>query len=130
MSAGTPIRLEKFYAMPYVGNSQLFFYRKDLFDAQHLPEPKTWDDVLAAAARLSSKEIVNGKPVERFGYVMRAAPGNAAVTDFMPLFWAYGADLLDAQGQPSVRTPESIAALEMMLRPGKILTARLRGLQR
>ena len=114
-----PYKTGKFYALPYVGNSQLFFYRKDLFELHHLAEPKTWDDVLAAAAKLRFKETVNGKIDERFGYVMRAAPGNAAVTDFMPLFWAYGGELLDAKGNPSVNTAESVAALEMMLRLGK-----------
>jgi multiple sugar transport system substrate-binding protein len=114
-----PYKTGKFYALPYVGNSQLFFYRKDLFAAEHLADPKTWDDVLAAAAKLSYLHVVNDKPIERYGYVMRAAPGNAAVTDFMPLFWAYGADLFDAAGNPTVNTPEGIAALDMMLKLGK-----------
>ena len=114
-----PYKTGKFYALPYVGNSQLFFYRKDLFHREHLAEPKTWDDVLAAAAKLQLKDPIKGRTIERYGYVMRAAPGNAAVTDFMPLFWAYGAELLDAKGNPSLNTSESLAALEMMLRLGK-----------
>ena len=114
-----PYKTGKFYAVPYVGNSQLFFYRKDLFGMAHLTEPKTWDDVLAAAARLQYRQVINEKVSERFGYVMRAAPGNAAVTDFMPLFWAYGAELLDANGNPTVNTPAGIAALDMMLRLGR-----------
>ena len=114
-----PYKTGKFYAVPYVGNSQLFFYRKDLFMLERLPEPKTWDDVLTAAIKLQSRRIIDGKPSERYGYVMRAAPGNAAVTDFMPLFWAYGAEMFDANGNPTVNTPESIASLDMMLRLGK-----------
>ena len=114
-----PYKTGKFYALPYVGNSQLFFYRKDLFTSYNLPEPKTWEDVLAAAAKLQIAQADHGKQPERFGYVMRAAPGNAAVTDFMPLFWAYGADLLDANGNPTLTTPQSVAALEMMLKLGK-----------
>ena len=31
-----PFKTGKFYAIPYVGNSQLFFYRKDLFERDHL----------------------------------------------------------------------------------------------
>src|SRR3981189_1125888 len=30
-----------YYALPYVGNSQLFFYRKDLFAKYNLPAPAT-----------------------------------------------------------------------------------------
>jgi len=32
-----------FYALPYVGNSQLFFYRKDLFDKYKLGPPDRWE---------------------------------------------------------------------------------------
>ena len=35
-----------------------------------------------------------------YGYVMRAAQGNAAVADFMPIFWAFGAEMFDANGAP------------------------------
>lgn len=113
-----PYKTGKFYAIPYVGNSQLFFYRQDLFDLERLKPPKTWDDVLAAAEKLTQRGP-SGKKIERYGYVMRAAPGNSAVTDFMPLFWAYGAEMFDAVGKPTVNTPESIASLEMMLKLGK-----------
>jgi multiple sugar transport system substrate-binding protein len=41
------------------------------------------------------------------------------VTDFMPLFWAYGAEMFDAKGNPTVNSPEGIAALEMMLKLGQ-----------
>jgi multiple sugar transport system substrate-binding protein len=114
-----PYKTGKFYALPYVGNSQLFFYRRDLFELEHLAEPKTWDEVLAAAAKLEVRHSKDATKTERFGYVMRAAPGNAAVTDFMPLFWAYGAEMFDADGKPAVNSPAGVAALEMMLKLGK-----------
>src|SRR5215217_751264 len=44
-----PYQTGPLYAFPYVGNSQLFFYRKDLFEKYSLKPPATWDDVLAAA---------------------------------------------------------------------------------
>src|SRR5262245_47889506 len=43
-------------ALPYVGNSQLFFYRKDLFEKHSLKKPDTWADVLAAARTIDEKE--------------------------------------------------------------------------
>src|SRR5215213_2300604 len=72
-----PFQTGALYALPYVGNSQLFFYRKDLFEKYSLKAPATWQDVLAAAKTIHEKE--NGKI---YGYVMRAAQGNAAVADF------------------------------------------------
>lgn len=103
----------RLYALPYVGNSQLFFYRKDLFEIHNLAPPRTWDEVLAAGQRLGARE-------KMYGYVMRGAQGNPIVADFMPLLWAFGGELLDASGRPRVNSPEAVAALEFMLRLGRL----------
>lgn len=111
-----PYQTGSLYALPYVGNSQLFFYRKDLFEKNGLKEPAKWDDVLTAARTIQEKETQGGKV---YGYVMRAAQGNAAVADFMPIFWAFGGEMFDQAGKPSVNSPEGIAALKFMLELGK-----------
>jgi len=111
-----PYQTGALYALPYVGNSQLFFYRKDLFEKYNLPEPSKWDDVLAAAKTIQENESEGGKT---YGYVMRAAQGNAAVADFMPIFWAFGGEMFDESGKPIVNSPEGIAALKLMLELGK-----------
>lgn len=101
------------YGLPYVGNTQLFFYRKDLFDKHGLPPPATWEDVYRSGRMIGGLEQVHG-------YVMRAAQGNAIVTDFMPLFWAFGAEMLDREGRPRVNSPEAVSALEFMVRLAEI----------
>jgi len=111
-----PFQTGALYALPYVGNSQLFFYRKDLFEKYSLKAPATWDDALAAAKTIHEKETEGAKV---YGYVMRAAQGNAAVADFMPIFWAFGGEMFDAGGKPTVNSPEGIAALQFMLELGK-----------
>ncbi len=115
-----PYQSGALYALPYVGNSQLFFYRKDIFEKHSLKEPATWDEVLAAARTISERETA-GAPGggKMHGYVMRAAQGNAAVADFMPIFWAHGAEMFDESGKPTVNSPEGIAALKFMLELGK-----------
>ena len=112
-----PYKSGTLYALPYVGNSQLFFYRKDLFEKHSLKEPATWDNVMTAARTIQEKESEGGKKV--YGYVMRAAQGNAAVADFMPVFWAFGAEMFDASGKPTVNSPEGVAALKFMVELGK-----------
>jgi multiple sugar transport system substrate-binding protein len=115
-----PYETGALYALPYVGNSQLFFYRKDIFEKHNLKEPATWDDVLAAARTISEREASGAPNGGRMhGYVMRAAQGNAVVADFMPIFWAFGAEMFDAEGRPTVNSPEGIAALKFMLELGK-----------
>jgi multiple sugar transport system substrate-binding protein len=115
-----PYQTGTLYALPYVGNSQLFFYRKDIFEKHNLKEPLTWDDVLAAAKTISESETTGAPDGSRVhGYVMRAAQGNAVVADFMPIFWAFGAEMFDANGKPTVNSPEGIKALQFMLELGK-----------
>jgi len=114
-----PYQTGPLYALPYVGNSQLFFYRKDLFEKYALKPPATWDDVLTAAKTIHEKENAGAGAEKMYGYVMRAAQGNAAVADFMPIFWAFGGEMFDTAGKPAVNSPEGIAALEFMLELGK-----------
>jgi multiple sugar transport system substrate-binding protein len=65
-------------ALPYVGNSQLFFYRKDLFRKANLKAPASWEEVLNAAKLISEQETAGAPGGGRvYGYVMRAAQGNA-----------------------------------------------------
>jgi multiple sugar transport system substrate-binding protein len=114
-----PYQTGTLLALPYVGNSQLFFFRRDLFQKHNLKEPATWDEVLAAAKTISEQEV-NGAPGggKIYGYVMRAAQGNAAVADFMPIFWAFGGEMFDGNGQPAVNSAEGIAALRFMIELG------------
>lgn len=114
-----PGQTKALYALPYVGNSQLFFYRKDLFAKHNLKEPTTWDEALTAVKTINERET-NGAPGggKVYGYVMRAAQGNAAVADFMPIFWAFGGEMFN-QGQATVNSAEGIAALKFMLELGK-----------
>ena len=114
-----PYQTGQLYALPYVGNSQLFFYRKDLFEKYSLKPPATWNDVLTAAKTIQQKDNAPEGPAGTYGYVMRAAQGNAAVADFMPIFWAFGGEMFDAAGKPTVNSPEGITALEFMLELGK-----------
>lgn len=107
-----PYRTGSYYAVPYVGNSQLFFYRKDLFDKYKLAPPADWTNVLAAARTIGERE-------KMFGYVMRAAPGNPVVADFMPLLWAFGGDIFDDQGKTVVSSAAAVDALKFMLELGK-----------
>ena len=108
-----PYETGKLMALPYVGNSQVYFYRKDLFEKHSLPPPDTWTNVLAAARVIVEKEKIHG-------YVMRGAQGNPIASDFLPLFWAFGAEMFDAAGKPTVNSPEGIAALKFMLDLGKV----------
>ena len=115
-----PYETGTLHALPYVGNSQLLFYRKDIFAKHNLKEPATWNEALAAAKTISEQEATGAPGGGKiYGYVMRAAQGNAAVADFMPIFWAFGGELFDAGGNPAVNSSEGVSALKFMLELGK-----------
>lgn len=61
-----------FYALPFVGNVQLFVVRSG-------QAPATWDEVL---------KITLGQMNGNAGYVTRVGSGNPIVTDFMPILWS------------------------------------------
>ncbi|MEO8027801.1 MAG: extracellular solute-binding protein [Bryobacteraceae bacterium] len=107
-----PYKTGAYRALPYVGNSQVFFYRGDLFEKYKMGKPDTWQHVLEAAKKIGAGE-------KMYGYVMRAAPGNAVVADFMPLLWAFGGEMFDAAEMPALTKPEAIEALKFMIELGK-----------
>jgi multiple sugar transport system substrate-binding protein len=103
----------KLYALPFVGNVSLFAYRSDLFAKYGLPAPKTWNDVLAAA-----KKITESEPGVA-GISFRGVKGNPILTAFLPIFWSFGADFLDASGKPIVNSAEAVRALKFFLELAK-----------
>lgn len=96
------------YALPLVGNVELFAYRNDLFKKYNLNAPDTWDDVLTAAETLAANEP-DVTPV-----LFRGSKGNPIVTGFLPLFWAFGGNVL-VDGQPAMDSPEALDALKFFL---------------
>ncbi|HNY93352.1 MAG TPA: sugar ABC transporter substrate-binding protein [Flexilinea sp.] len=101
------------YGLPINGNIMLFFYRKDLFDANGLATPQTWDDVLAAAQKLN-------KPSKFAGYVVRANPPN---WEFQAFLASYGTSIIKLDEQTgewevTINSPQALEALKMWLKLG------------
>jgi multiple sugar transport system substrate-binding protein len=92
------------YAIPIVGNAQMYNYREDLLDKKRLAPPKTWDDVLKIAKSFQGSGT--------FGFVARAATGNPIVTNFSPVLRGYGGDYFDDSWQVIVNDGSGVAALE------------------
>jgi len=87
-------------ALPFVGNTQLLFYRKDILSAMGILEiPKDWQSLAKMAIEITNKsEMVNGKKV--YGYTIRGRSGAPIVTDFLPIYWSLGGQLVDDRGAP------------------------------
>lgn len=100
------------YALPHVGNVELFAYRKDLAAKYGHANAQTWDDVLAAA-----KDIAAGEP-DITPILFRGSKGNPIVTGFLPIYWAFGAHIL-VDGQPAFDSPQALNALNFFLELAK-----------
>jgi multiple sugar transport system substrate-binding protein len=97
------------YALPIVGNVQLFAYRRDLLEKHGVKHPlRTWTDVVAAAQLIAQVEP------DVFGVVFRGAKGHDIVTSFLPILWAYGGNII-VDGASGVDSPEFLAALKVFL---------------
>lgn len=100
------------YALPHVGNVALFAYREDVSKKYGVDKFESWDQVLEVAKKIKANEPTM-TPV-----LFRGVQGNPIVTGFLPIFWAFGADILK-DGKPAFDTPEALNALEYFLELAK-----------
>ncbi|SES12656.1 multiple sugar transport system substrate-binding protein [Gracilibacillus ureilyticus] len=105
-----PYESGELIALPLFGNVQLFYYRTDLLEKHNLDVPATWDDVVNIAETVVENED------NIYGYAVRGQRGNPIVSDYMPLFWAYGGTVLDENNQPQVNSEAGIKAMETYLK--------------
>jgi multiple sugar transport system substrate-binding protein len=75
-------------------NSLALYYNTDLFTAAGLAPPKTWDQLVAAA-----KKLTKGS---RYGMAFSAVGTEEGVFQFEPFFWTAGADLKELDSPPAV----------------------------
>ncbi|WP_442602426.1 extracellular solute-binding protein [Paenibacillus sp. KN14-4R] len=97
------------YALPFSGNVQMFFYNKKLLDSHQYEPPKSWEDVLKIANEIHTAD---GKA----GYVIRGQQGNPIVSDFLPIFWAYGGQIFDGNWKSQVDTAAGEQALNTYIK--------------
>jgi multiple sugar transport system substrate-binding protein len=96
-------------AVAFMANAQIFYYRKDLFEKHGIEVPRTYDDVLEAAAILKEDDEVT--------HVFGAAYGNSweLGNEFVNLFVSMGGQLVDpATSAPTFDSAEGVATLELM----------------
>lgn len=105
-----PYKTGKLYALPIVGNVELFAYRKDLLDKYGIGQPKTWLDVLEAAVQINASEQ------KVWGVVFRGTKGNPIVTGFLPILWGFGSRVVDEKGRSGLNSPNALAALKFFLK--------------
>jgi len=106
-AVGTETIKDMLTGVPLVTEQEVLYYRKDLYQAAGLQPPKTLDELVAAAEKLTDK----GK--QQFGFIARGQ-GNPAVTQFSSYLYSYGGDWFDqTTKKATLNTPEAIAAFTL-----------------
>jgi len=97
---------------PIMGEHLALLYRKDVFKQYQVGVPRTLDELEAAARFLHSKPMgPRGEP--GVGIVCRGK-GAAATSLYAATLHAMGGTWLDGSGRPTIKGPQSLAALRWL----------------
>ncbi|KKB08046.1 ABC transporter substrate-binding protein [Devosia chinhatensis] len=108
----------KTMAIAFMGNAQHLFYRKDILDQAGIAEPKTYEDILAAAEKIKADGLMQ--------YPLAASdkPGWDLAAEFVNTylgtggeFFATGSAELDIDNANGLKTLETMKALTAYMDP-------------
>ncbi|VVD60005.1 sugar ABC transporter substrate-binding protein [Pandoraea eparura] len=99
----------KVAALPGFADGMFMYYRKDLLARYHIAEPKTWDELSAAAKTIQSKE----GNANLQGLSIQGAPIEGAVCTFLLPYWSQGKELTDASGRMTLDKHAAVAGMNM-----------------
>ena len=99
----------KLYAMPSSSDGALLYYRKDLLEKAGVQAPTTWDEMKAACDKI----LPGQTGMSCYGGQFQKYEG--LTCNFAEAINSAGGAVLDAQGKPTVNTPEAVAGLTWMV---------------
>ena len=102
----------KVVALPSQGDSMFMYYRKDLLAKHGVAEPKTWDELAAAAKKIQAAE--NNSNLQ--GLSFQGAPIEGAVCTFLLPYWGQGKQFNDAAGKLTLDKTAAVNGLKMWLK--------------
>lgn len=107
----------KYYGLGHSPASSVFVFRKDLLAQKSLKPPRTWDELVRAAAAL--KETKDGQVV-RYGLTMTGQPlfVNIAVGELLK---TNGGRLFDAEGRPTLTEKPVVELLDFYKKLNTVL---------
>lgn len=99
-----PTEQPQLYALPVVGNVQMFWYRNDL-----IATPTDLDSLIESVAAAADDSA------GLYAYAYTGGAGNPIVTEFNAWNWSYGGDIFDEDWRVIVDAPASVQALNQMI---------------
>ena len=101
-------------AMPAFADSMFMYYRKDLLAKHGISEPKTWDELSAAAKKVMAAE--KGANPNLQGLSLQGAPIEGAVCTFLLPYWSQGKEFNDAKGKLTLDKPAAVKGMQQWLK--------------
>jgi sorbitol/mannitol transport system substrate-binding protein len=98
----------KLYSLPFYGESNITYYRKDLFDKAGLtmPEKPTWSQIREFASKL------HDPAAGQYGIVLKGIPQYGQLAPLMTEINSYGAKWFDQGWKPQFTSPEFTKAVK------------------
>jgi multiple sugar transport system substrate-binding protein len=110
------------YGLPMIADTNLLYWRTDLFKEAGLdPQkpPETYDQLREYALKLTTDS--NGKhpgdadfdanKIQIYGLAFKGVAGLGSTWEWYNYLYAFGGDLMDADYNPTLNTPEAVASL-------------------
>jgi len=104
----------KVAAMPAFADAMFMYYRKDLLAKHGVAEPRTWDELAAAARKIQAAEAQAGN-ANLQGLSIQGAPIEGAVCTFLLPYWGQGKDFNDAAGKMTLDKAAAVKGLNQWL---------------
>jgi multiple sugar transport system substrate-binding protein len=101
----------KLAAMPAYADAMFIYYRRDLLAKHGLAEPKSWDELAAAARQIQAAEKQPGLQ----GLSIQGAPIEGAVCTFLLPYWSQGKAFNDASGKLTLDRAAAARGLQQWL---------------
>ena len=95
------------YGILYTITCNIFFYRTDLLAAANLQVPTTWDEYVAAAQKLTTKDV--------WGAPVVAQNSDEPVVTFLGYLYQAGGDVLDKDGKVIINQKPGVEALTFLV---------------
>lgn len=108
----------KYYGVPTSAQTFALFVRKDWREKLGLPQPKTWDDILAMAKAFTTQDPDGNGKQDTYGFIVPGSTTRGYASWFMSSFiWQAGGDYVEKKGDKftaTLNTPEVAQATQFV----------------
>jgi multiple sugar transport system substrate-binding protein len=96
-------------SLPFYAHTRLLLYRQDIFDEKGLTAPTTWEEYIDVVTALND-------PPDNYGMIQMWSPTDWGATLYLHMFMrSNGAAYLDADGNSTFDTPETVEAVKQLV---------------